>query len=339
MSAVALVAAFTLLAPATFAKKTDVVHIANGNVLVGEIKRLGRGILDFKVDHMGTPRIQWKYVVRLTSDQQLQIEVVTGHRYYGSLIESSADGRLRIVTMAGTYEVEISDVVIIEPIKGSFWKRLDGSVNTGISFTKSTDLLQFNLGGSVLYRARKYVTDLTLNSIITSKSGERSRTNSDLQFTYLRLLKNKWFARGDTGASKNDELGIDLRVNVAGGGGRRVVQTNNSLFLVSGLLSANQENTSDGETSNNLELVFDTSFQGFRYDTPKFELKADLSAFYNLTTGDRFRVEFNGRVSLELVKDFFWDISQVYYRFDSDPPETAASRDDYGIISGLRYTF
>jgi hypothetical protein len=45
------------------------------------------------------------------------------------------------------------------------------------------------------------------------------------------------------------------------------------------------------------------------------------------------------RLSIELIEDFYWDISQVYDRFDTDPSTTATSGTDWGVISGLRYTF
>jgi len=65
-----------------------------------------------------------------------------------------------------------------------------------------------------------------------------------------------------------------------------------------------------------------------------------VAAFVNLTTWGRYRINFDGRISIELgVADLFWDLSQVYYRFDSDPSLAAAGRDDYGFVTGLRYEF
>ncbi len=44
-------------------------------------------------------------------------------------------------------------------------------------------------------------------------------------------------------------------------------------------------------------------------------------------------------LSDELLKDLFWDLGQLYYRYDSDPSEFAASKSDWGIVSGLRYKY
>ena len=135
-------------------------------------------------------------------------------------------------------------------------------------------------------------------------------------------------------------MGIDFRGTLAGGLGRHVIQTNRVHFLISTLLSGNREFTSDGQITNNLELVLDTDLAAFRYDTPKLELDTGLALFYSLTTENRYRVNFDARLSLELgLKDFFWDIGQLYYLYDSEPSDTALSKDDYGVISGLRYKF
>ena len=99
------------------------------------------GLLEYSVDHIvGGLRIKWEHVLRLTSDQPLDIELGNGQFYFGSFVESSADGELRIQTAAGEFDVKMADVVLIEPIKSSFWKRFDGNLSTGLSFAKASDL-------------------------------------------------------------------------------------------------------------------------------------------------------------------------------------------------------
>ena len=330
-----------LLASPVVAQKTDVVHMSNGNVITGEVKRMEHGLMEYSVDDIvNRLQIKWKYVTRLTSNQQFDIELENGSGFFGSLIESEADDTLRILTAFGTFDVERQMVVEIIPIEGTFWKRLEGDVSAGLSYTKSTDLLQFNLGGKARYRRLKSQTDFNYSSIISSRTDEPEKTNSALQLTHLRFFKRKWFYRGDAVGSRNDELGIDFRASLAGGVGRHVVQTNRVHFLISTLLSGNREFTSDGQITNNLELVLDTALLAFRYDTPKLELDSNLAAFYSLTNVNRYRVNFSGRLSLELgLEDFFWDIGQLYYLYDSEPSNRVITKDDYGIISGLRYRF
>lgn len=337
-----LVCSFFLLLPhLSLAQKTDVVEMRNGNVIVGEIKKMNHGLLEYSVDDIvNRLQIKWRHVTRLTSDQQLDIELEDGASFYGILIESEADGELRIHTAFGTFDVERQSVVEITPIEATFWKRLDGDVSAGLNFHKSTDILQFNVGGKARYRRVKSQTDFNYSSVVNSGSDDTAKTNSLLQLTHFRFLKNRWFYRGDATGSRNDELGIDFRGSLAGGIGRRFIQTNRVHLALSTLLSGNREFTSDGQISNNLELVLDTDLAAFRHDTPKLDLDTRLTLFYSLTVDNRYRVDFDTRLSIELgLEDFFWDIGQLYYLYDSEPSNTAISKDDYGIVSGLRYKF
>ena len=75
-----------------------------------------------------------------------------------------------IQTADGEFGVKLADVVLIEPIKSSFWKRFDGNLSSGLSFTKASDVLQYSLGVSATYRTLQALTDLSLNTIVTSKT-------------------------------------------------------------------------------------------------------------------------------------------------------------------------
>jgi hypothetical protein len=328
-----------LLAPAALAEKTDVIVMDNGNRLVAEIKKLENGLLEISMtDINGRVKVEWNHVVRVTCNRALIIEDGYGARLFGQLIDSGVDDILRVQTPYGLVDVARDDVVFMEPIQSTFLGRLSGDLSTGISYTKSTEILQFNFGGSLRHRTRKAVTEISLNTIITAKS-EGNKTNTDLPVTYQRFFANRWFYRGDAGLNRNDELGIDLRTGIAAGAGRRLVYSNSAIVQASLLLNANREFTSDGDETNNLELVLDTSLLAFRYDTPKLDASLTVDLFMNLTTWGRYRVNVDGRLSIELLGDFYWDISQVYYRFDTDPSTTATSGTDWGVISGLRYTF
>ena len=335
------VALLILPASPALAQKTDVVHMDNGNRIVGEVKKLELGLLELSVDDIvDRLRIKWEHVARVTSDQLLEVELGDGTYHFGSLIEPATDGELRIQSVAGVFDVRLLDVVSMEPIENAFWRRLDANISAGISFTKASDILQFNLGFAGRYRTYHSLTDISLNSILTKKASGPSATNSDLNLTHYRYFGSRWFYRVDAGASRNDELGIDLRVNFGGGAGRRILQANRWLVLVSALVVGNRESTDDGREANNVEAAVDISVSGFRHDTPKLEVTSDLTIFFGLNNSDRYRVNFDGRISFELgVKDLFLDIGQVYYRFDNDPSLTATSTHDYGIVSGVRFKF
>ena len=135
------------------AEKTDVVKLYNGNEIVGEVKSLERGLLEYSVDDISNRlQIKWEHVARLTSVQNLDIELRDGTEFFGYLTESSGDGKMRIEMALTSIEVDLLDVVSITPIKDTFWKRLEGDISAGLNYTKATDVLQVSFGGSLRYR-------------------------------------------------------------------------------------------------------------------------------------------------------------------------------------------
>lgn len=325
-------------APAA-AKKTDVVTMASGKKFVGEIKKMEFGLLDFSMDEVRNRLdIKWNQVAGVTSTKQLSFDLSNGDRLFGSLVASSSGGMLRIQTSVGELEVPISEVVVCEPIKSSFSRRFSADISTGVSFVKSTDVLQLNFGGSARYRTTRAMTQLTFNSFY-STTGDETSSSGDFPLTHYRYFKGAWFYRGDLGASRNDELGIDFRGTLGGGFGNRLIHSNQAMFQVSTLLLGSREYTNDDNTSNFFELVLDTSLLMFRYDSPKLEFDLRLAGSLNLTTWGRYRIGSSARISFELFKDLFWDLGQLYYRYDSDPSDLASSKSDWGIVSGLRLKY
>lgn len=328
-----------LLATAARAEKTDLVVMDDGNRFTCEIKKLDSGLLELSLDNVKSNiQVEWKHVVRVVSNMQLRIELSNGAHYYGALVPSSGDGQIRIRTAVGEFDADRSSIVVMEPIKATFWERMSASVSTGISYTKSTNVAQFNFGGSTTWRTLVTRTVLSVNTIITTQSGP-TKTNSDIPLVFYRYYDDMWFFRAQAGASRNDELGIDFRGLLSAGGGRRLVHSNSAMILVSASVAGNREYTSDEQKTNNLELVFNALVMTYSFDSPKLEFDLDASVFLNLTTWGRYRTQLDARFSLELVSDLYWDLGQVYYRFDSDPSEEATSGTDWGVVSGLRYKF
>ena len=46
----------------------------------------------------------------------------------------------------------MKEVVLITPIGRSFWSKLDGAIDAGFSYTKSSGIAQLNLNSETVYR-------------------------------------------------------------------------------------------------------------------------------------------------------------------------------------------
>src|SRR6185436_5981250 len=70
--------------------------------------------------------------------------------------------------------VTINDFVELYPIRKRFIKRINGDVSTGLTYTKSSEVLEFRFSSTVNYRVPKLELSLITNAFITNKSGDSS---------------------------------------------------------------------------------------------------------------------------------------------------------------------
>ncbi len=320
--------------------KTDVVTLKNGDQLTGEVKGLQYARLQFKTDTMETVYIKWEEVEQVASEFSFQVELASGVRFFGTLAASDEPGMLSVVGTNGTVGLNLDQVVRIRPIKQQFWKRIDGSFSLGLSFTKASDVLRYNLSADATYEERKNIVNGSLNSIITTQKGEEDKKNNTVNLSYIRLLERKWFLTALASAQQNDELGINFRLLGGGGGGRLLVQTNRMRLPVLSGLVVNREwgGGATGQDSYNLEALFGLTWSVFIYHYPKTDLNFSLYTYPNLSDPGRVRLDFESRFRREIIKDFFVDLS-FYLNYDNRPPSASAATTDYGFVTSIGYSF
>ena len=111
--------------------RTDVVTLANGDRITGEIVRLERGRLEFKTDDAGTLYLEWDKLSRLVSTRLVEVLTTDGRRFLGSL-GPAADRSIAVVNPEEV-SLQMSEVTLITPIGTSFWRQLDGSIDAGFA--------------------------------------------------------------------------------------------------------------------------------------------------------------------------------------------------------------
>ena len=322
-----------------FAEKTDAVVLVNGDRITGDIKKLERGKLEFKTDDMGSVYIDWTKITKITSNKSFDVELDSGERHIGSLQETSEAGKMVVSTKDGPITLDIISVVLITPIEARFKERFKGYIDVGFSFQKANQLTNWILGTELTYRTIKWATKAEGYSYFSKQQGVEGTTRHSLMLQLSRLLKNRWQATLLTMLQHNEELGLRLRATFGGGTGRHLVQTNHMLFLLAGGVAATREQfVGSDEIHYNAELLGALSFQAFRFDNPKLDTTLGLTVYPSVTDFGRIRLEFNGRVRYELLKDFYITLS-VFDHFDSRPGSADVSKNDYGIDATLTYSF
>ena len=120
--------------------RTDVVTLPNGDRITGEVVRLDRGRLEFKTDDAGTLYLEWDKLATVQATRPMEVVTEDGRRFLGSL-GPAASRMLRVVGSDEPVSVSMAEVTIIRQIGSSFWSKLDGSIDAGYSYTRSSGVV------------------------------------------------------------------------------------------------------------------------------------------------------------------------------------------------------
>ena len=334
-------ALLVLLAPpaAHAAPKTDIVIFHNGDRLTGEVRSLSRAELNLNTDATGTIGIEWDKISKVISNQSMQVEIDTGTRYFGQLVEAAVDGRIVVSTNDGAKELNNDRVVLITPIEERRIDALDVDVSLGYNFTKATGVKQATMGLDADYRTRLRIYSLRSSAVVSDSDEQESSKRASAVIDYKRLWNNRWFTNFNIGLEQNDELGVDLRTTIGGGGGRFLIQNNHTLLTMQGgLLIARENNAGDSDTVDSLEGSFELHWDWFLFDSPELDWSTKLQMFPSLTDIGRLRVNFDTGLQWEIYNDLNWGFT-FYSSFDNRPASDDASKSDYGVDTKFTYEF
>jgi hypothetical protein len=335
---VAIVASCILAWPrGASASGVDVVVMRNGDRLVGEVKSLRQGTLEFKTDTMGTVSIKWDWVSEVTAPGWFEVETSAGTKFYGSLQPGRA-GQLAVVADGRVTELDLLSVVQIRPLSQNFWERLDGSISVGANYTLASGIGQGSLNANVASRREKFEWSTKLSTTITIQEDQPRSSRTTSSFGYSRFLKNRWFVPIVGQIDRNTDLGYTLRASAGSGIGRSLVQTNRSALAVSAMIRVDQEVPVSGETTSNTEAVFGSSYSYFTHDTPKTNVALSCYVSPSLTVAHRYRVDTDVSLSREIVKNFTAGMT-FYDAYDSRPPTEGSLKNDFGFTLNVGWTF
>ena len=318
--------------------KTDTVYLFNGDRITGEVKHFEYGVLSFKTDGMGTLKIEFDRIKTIYSKYQFTIQMANGLRFFGSIDTSHTPGHVNLKVKSFTIKEPISKIVEIYPVKNIFWKRLDGSVDFGYSYTKASTISQFNFSGNVSYRVEKSFTRIDGSSIITDQQDRDRIRKQDYSISYSRFFKKRYYLSIFGGGQQNTELGNDLRLYTGLGVGYDIVHNNSQLLSGAlGFLVSTEKSEADS-LINSVEGIMRWDYRVFRFNDPEIDVTSVLSAFPSLTSVGRYRLEFELKATIELFNDFYFGVT-LYDNFDSKPLDQDAATNDWGVTTSIGYSW
>jgi hypothetical protein len=332
-----IILTFIIFGKPVFGQGRDTILMNNGQVLIGEIR--GAQFGEIKIDDIDLKVINVKQhkIRSLITQNKFKIETNDKRILVGMMKPSAKKGGVRILLDDGTgIETEIMSLNTIFALEQSFFQQLKGSFSTGFSFTKSSDIGQFNLSSNVFYLTRyfDYQLSVSLNSTIDSTGYSRDR--EDAGFFTAYTIGPTWFVAANLGYQRNLELSIARRYQeMIGGGNKLMIHKYYQLYGISGIVF-NQEKSTSGTFTNTWEIPLLLKFNYFKHSHPDIEISTTQTAFFSLTQKGRFRFTGNTSFSWQIIRYFYLTVNP-YTNFDNQSSE--GSNFDYGISVSVSYKF
>jgi hypothetical protein len=337
---VALGVALVLCAatPARGQPRTDVLTLANGDRLTGEIVRLDRGRLEFKTDDAGEILVEWNKLTRLEAARLFEVSTQDGSRFLGSL-GPAPDRTLAIVGLMGVASLPMWQVTGIVPIGASFWKKLDGSIDAGFSYTRSSGIAQLSVNSATVFHRPAFQARLSASATVTQSADGAGRDDrGSIEMSYLRYRGQRWFVGALGRFESNESLGLRLRSQVGALGGPRIVNTNRAQVAAGAGIVVNDERGVDTGATQNVEALLALRAELFTYDRPRTNLDVRLQYYPSLSDAGRQRLQVDGVVKREFWKDLFV-AATLYDSYDSQPPNADANANDVGLTLSVGWSF
>lgn len=319
------------------AQKTDTVTFFNGDRAICEIQNLTQGKLTIKTVAMGTISVEWRKISNVVSNKYFEIILSDHTTFYGRIdgVDSVRDATLS----SGIFVqlVPLKDIVGLNPISKNFWKELDGSLSIGFSYTNGTDNLQFNSSGDVSYRTSRAAHSVSFSTNI-SENPSTSSKKQDIGYRYQLYYKNRIYNALDFRWEQNTELGIDSRIITTLSVGYSLIENNINVFSAEIGGSGNNETTTEGSNSYNMEGLLRLKYDLFIFANPKIFINIISETFPSFTVDGRIRSNLDSKITWEIFNDFTLSMS-YWFNSDSKPANDTALHFDWGTTTSIGYKF
>jgi hypothetical protein len=330
-----------ILVSYSYAQRTDVVSLKNGSNIVGEIRKLDRGKLEFKTDDISTIYIEWEAVDFIQSTDLFDIETLAGQHYFGSLEKASESGKTVVITDTGDIILALMNIVRIYPIEATFLERIKGYLDVGFSYQKANDLTQWTLGLEAKHRSKQWQSTISGSSYfsLSGQNDEKDTKRNELMYELRRIYQRRWFGSGFIKGEQNDELDLALRIIGGLGAGRFFIQTNKNIVTGTGALAVSREKFKEtNEIRNNVEVMLAGRHEFFRYNDPQLNISTTVSVFPSLTEWGRIRINFASRIRYEIFHNFYFGI-RVFDKYDNRSGTDRVTKNDFGIDTTISWSF
>ena len=327
------------------AAQTDSLLLSNGNLIVGEIKSMDKGVLTIETDYSDSDfKVTWDEIKKITSKSKYLITLSNGKRYNGTLnsidtLKAEIDtydpeSLLRSIRgkkteteqpVGGKEIVNLAEVVYLNALDEGFWSRLSANIDLGWSLTKANNLRQFNVRSGLGYLADRWKASSSYNSLRSTQDDVEDVKRTDGSFAFNYFLPKDWFLLYNFTDLSNTEQLIRSRVGNQIGLGKYLIHTNKTYFGFQTGINLNSESYFDDTPSRNSgEAMLGAELN--LYDIGDLTLLTNLMAYPSLTEKNRFRTDFKLDVKYDFLDDFYVKVGTTM-NYDNQPIEGATKLD------------
>jgi putative salt-induced outer membrane protein YdiY len=312
----------------------DVIVLANGDRITGEITRIWDSEITIEPDYTDEFDVEMETIVSITTDRDLEIELIDGRRELGRFTGPDDSGSQQLSLAGEVVAVQLEELFEVDEPDEEF--DLEGLIDFSANVSEgNTDSLNAQLRGDATLVLGKHRHLGEVRFVREETEGESLKQEDLFTYTYNWLFNDDWFFQSQATFERDPIIELDSRIIVSAGIGRDIWNTPRrglSLQLGAGLQT--EEFSMESEDSS----VLSWSLR-YRQDL----LKEDLELFHNhsiienISGRENTSYKTSTGFRYEFIEDVYANLS-VNFDYETDPPE-GAEQEDIALVIGIGAEF
>lgn len=325
-----------LIVGSTVSFGQDTIYFKNGDSMIGELKSLDRGVVQFETDYSDSDfLIEWKRVDKLSTATIFLITTSEGVRLNGNILNADSLGVL-INDEGNKITVPASELVYLKSLDSGFWSKISANVDVGFNITKAKNLRQLTVNSGIGYMGENWAWDVRYNSLNATQDSISPTLRRDGGITVNRFLPHDIFLTGSSDFLSNTEQLLDLRINGRFGMGYYFVHSNRWYWnAAAGIAYVDEAFTSGENNLQSMEAFISTELSLFDFGDLSFFTK--IVSYPGITESGRFRTDINLDFKYDLPYDFYVKTGATI-NYDNQPT-AGASEVDYVLNTGFGWSW
>lgn len=296
--------ALTIVGVGELSAKADSLVLKNGNVIVGDIKNMDKGVLQIETPYSDSDfKIEWSGVKEIYTNTTFLVTLENGDRHTAQIRSSGDVLEIRDIH-GGTISTGLNNLVYLREVEQGFFSRLFANIDIGYSLTKAQTQEQITINTRVGYIEDFWTADAYFNDLFSSQDSVTPIRRTDYGVGFRYLLPADFFLSSDASFLSNTEQALQLRTKLMIGAGNYIIHTNRASWGFSGGVAGNLETFSnDSADRQSTELYAGTDLTLF--DIGDLNLFASFYAYPNMTESGRLRADGRFDAKYDLPFDLY----------------------------------